>query len=84
MLVSVGLDPDNGSEDITTAIGIGNVAGRRVAEARERDGMNQLGDEGGRKYLQAAVRGLHGLRAGEYRFQALGSVTLAAAAHVPG
>ena len=52
MLLSVGLDPDNSSEDITTAIGIGNVAGRRVAEARERDGMNQLGDEGGRKYLQ--------------------------------
>ena len=50
MVASVGLDPDNASEDITTAVGIGNVAGKRVAEFRERDGMNQLGDEGGRKY----------------------------------
>jgi hypothetical protein len=50
MLTSVGLDPDNGSADLTSAIGIGNVAGRAVAAARERDGMNQLGDEGGRVY----------------------------------
>lgn len=50
MVASVGLDPDDGSEDLTTAIGIGNAAGRRVAESRERDGMNQLGDEGGQKY----------------------------------
>ena len=50
MVVSVGLNPDDASEDITTAVGIGNVAGKRVAEVRERDGMNQLGDEGGRKY----------------------------------
>ena len=50
MLTSVGLDPDNGSEDLTSAIGIGNVAGRAVAAARERDGMNQRGDEGGRVY----------------------------------
>jgi hypothetical protein len=50
MLESVGLDPDNGSEDLATAIGIGNVAGRRVAAERERDGMNQLGDEGDRVY----------------------------------
>ena len=50
MMTSVGLDPDNASEDLTTAVGLGNAAGRRVAEKRERDGMNQLGDEGGRKY----------------------------------
>ncbi len=50
MLSSVGLDPANDSEDLTTAIGIGNAAGRAVAAARERDGMNQLGDEGGRVY----------------------------------
>ena len=50
MVASVGLDPDNASEDITTAIGIGNVAGKRVAEARENDGMNQLGNEGDRRY----------------------------------
>jgi hypothetical protein len=49
MVESAGLDPNDASEDITTAVGIGNVAGRRVAAAREVDGMNQLGDEGGRK-----------------------------------
>ena len=50
MVESAGLDPNDASEDITTSVGIGNVAGRRVAAAREVDGMNQLGDEGGRKY----------------------------------
>ena len=50
MMTSVGLDPDDATEDLTTAVGIGNVAGRAVAAARERDGMNQLGDEGGRLY----------------------------------
>jgi hypothetical protein len=50
MLASVGLDPDNASEDLTTPAGIGNVAGARVARERERDGMNQLGDEGRRQY----------------------------------
>ena len=50
MLASVGLDPDNASEDLATPAGIGNVAGARVARVRERDGMNQLGDEGGRQY----------------------------------
>ena len=50
MLESVNLDPDDGSENLSTAVGIGNVAGRRVAQVRERDGMNQLGDEGGRTY----------------------------------
>lgn len=50
MLVSVGLDPDDQQEDLTTAIGIGNQAGKKVVAAREHDGMNQLGDEGGRHY----------------------------------
>ena len=50
MMTSVGLDPDNDSRDLATPIGIGNVAGYAVVAARERDGMNQLGDEGGRKY----------------------------------
>jgi hypothetical protein len=62
MVASVGLDPDNASDDITTAIGIGNVAGRRVAEARERDGMNQLGDEGGRKYNRRPYEDYTGYR----------------------
>jgi len=50
MLTSVGLDPDNTSRDTTTAVGIGNVAGWAIVAAREHDGMNQLGDEGGRRY----------------------------------
>jgi hypothetical protein len=50
MMTSVGLDPDEAGEDLTTAAGIGNAAGRAVAAAREHDGMNQLGDEGGRVY----------------------------------
>jgi hypothetical protein len=50
MLLSVGLNPDDASTDASTPIGIGNVAGNAVAAARERDGMNQLGDEGGRVY----------------------------------
>lgn len=47
MVVAAGLNPDDNSEDTTTAIGIGNRAGRAVAAARVHDGMNQLGDEGG-------------------------------------
>ena len=62
MVASVGLDPDNASEDITTAVGIGNVAGKRVGEARERDGMNQLGDEGGRKYNRRPYEDYTGYR----------------------
>ena len=37
MLASVGLDPDHASEDLTTAVGLGNVAGARVALERERE-----------------------------------------------
>jgi uncharacterized protein DUF6851/vanadium-dependent haloperoxidase-like protein len=50
MLESVGLDPDDGHIGTTDAIGIGNAAGNAVVAAREHDGMNQLGDEGGRRY----------------------------------
>lgn len=50
MLTGVGLDPDDTSVDPTTAVGIGNLAGMGVVAGRERDGMNQLGDEGGRTY----------------------------------
>lgn len=62
MLTSVGLDPDNGSEDLATPIGIGNVAGRRIAAERERDGMNQLGDEGGQKYNRRPYEDYTGYR----------------------
>jgi hypothetical protein len=50
MLMQVGLDPDDASTDTTTAVGIGNVAGAALMAAREHDGMNQLGDEGGQVY----------------------------------
>ncbi|MFI0422826.1 vanadium-dependent haloperoxidase [Spongiactinospora sp. 9N601] len=50
MMTSVGLNPDDTAENTTTPAGIGNKAGNSVLAARLRDGMNQLGDEGGRKY----------------------------------
>jgi hypothetical protein len=49
MLMSVGLDPENQSQDLSTAIGIGNHAGAAVVAFREHDGMNQLGDERSRR-----------------------------------
>lgn len=49
LLTSVGLNPDDESDDRTSPVGIGNLAGKAVVKARRRDGMNQLGDEG-RKY----------------------------------
>lgn len=50
MLSDVGLDPDDNTLDLTKAAGIGNAAGIGVANGRERDGMNQIGDEDGRTY----------------------------------
>ena len=50
MLSGVGLDPDASSTRLSSPIGLGNRAGNAVVAARERDGMNQLGDEGGRQY----------------------------------
>jgi hypothetical protein len=50
MLASVGLDPDDDDAVPDTAIGIGNAAGNAVVAAREQDGMNQLGNEGGCQY----------------------------------
>jgi vanadium-dependent haloperoxidase-like protein/uncharacterized protein DUF6851 len=50
MLASIGLDPDDDQKNTVSPIGIGNSAGAAIVTARERDGMNQLGDEGGRKY----------------------------------
>jgi len=49
LLTSVGLNPDDESGDRTSPVGIGNLAGKAVVKARQRDGMNQLGDED-RKY----------------------------------
>jgi hypothetical protein len=46
LLTAIGLNPDDESEDPTSPVGIGNLAGKAVAAAGERDGMNQLGDMG--------------------------------------
>lgn len=50
MVASVGFDPDDNSTDVTTPVGIGNVAGAGVVAARKYDGMNIVGDAGGKKY----------------------------------
>ena len=50
MLTDVGLNPNDSTMGLGNPIGIGNQAGKAVVAAREHDGMNQLGDEGGRKY----------------------------------
>ena len=49
MMAAVGLDPNDDAMDDSPA-GIGNQAGSAVVSARERDGMNQLGDEEGSPY----------------------------------
>lgn len=50
MMAEAGLDPNNRSEDPTTAAGIGNMASMKVLQARKNDGSNRDGTEGGRKY----------------------------------
>lgn len=54
MLQNLGLDPDDQSTDLSTAVGIGNYAGNAVVAARARDGFNRDGDEDGRKYNREA------------------------------
>src|SRR3989449_10890359 len=41
---SLGYDPANGSTDVATAAGVGNVAAAAVIAFRHGDGANQLGD----------------------------------------
>lgn len=50
ILIDVGLNPDDNSSDLSTAVGIGNTAGKAVVAGRARDGFNRDGDEGGEKY----------------------------------
>ena len=50
LMLGLGLDPDDWSEDVTTPVGIGNVAAKSVWNVLKNDGMNALGHEGGRKY----------------------------------
>jgi hypothetical protein len=50
VMTALGLNPDDTSENLTSPVGIGNVAAKHVWEFLKSDGMNVLGDEGGRKY----------------------------------
>ncbi|WP_405791522.1 DUF6851 domain-containing protein [Streptomyces sp. NBC_01506] len=50
MMASLGLNPDDTSENPTSPVGIGNIAAKGVWNALRRDGMNFLGDEGGRRF----------------------------------
>ncbi len=45
MLRNVGLDPNDDSVDLTTPVGIGNIAGDCVATRHRNDGMNGQGNE---------------------------------------
>jgi hypothetical protein len=62
MLTSVGLDPDDNSTSKQTAVGLGNSAGSAVVAFREHDGMNQLGDEGGRLFNRLPYRDYTGYK----------------------
>lgn len=44
MLSDHGLNPDDESSDLSSPVGIGNIAGRGALQGRLRDGMNQLGN----------------------------------------
>lgn len=63
MLTALDLDPDDNSTSKKTAVGLGNSAGDAVASFREHDGMNQLGDEGGRLYNLQPYRDYTGYKA---------------------
>lgn len=51
MMDAAGLDPDDDSTDPSTPVGIGNMAGRNVVEARRDDGFNHFGEDGRRYNL---------------------------------
>ena len=50
LLRGVGLDPEATPTNLTTPEGIGRAAGLAVVAARQRDGMNALGDANGRQF----------------------------------
>src|SRR5215470_9111939 len=50
LMTALGLNPDDDSENPTSPVGIGNIAGKSVFEDLKHDGMNFLGYEGGRRY----------------------------------
>jgi hypothetical protein len=47
LMQKLGLDPTDRTTDLTTPIGVGNVAAAAVLEFRHADGANQLGDAAG-------------------------------------
>jgi len=61
MMAAVGLDPNDHATDDSPA-GVGNRAGAAVVDARERDGMNQLGDEQGSPHHRRAYSDYTGYR----------------------
>ena len=44
MMRDIGLDPDDASADLNTAVGIGNIAGQAAHDSRLHDGINQTGN----------------------------------------
>ena len=46
MLTQVGLNPDDRSENTTTPVGLGNLASKKVLQARKNDGSNRDGTIG--------------------------------------
>jgi hypothetical protein len=52
MLSGVALDPDDPDRDPASPVGIGTRAAEAVLASRLHDGMNRLGDEGGRQYYR--------------------------------
>jgi hypothetical protein len=61
LMTSIGLNPDDESEDRTSPVGIGNLAGKAAVAAAQRDGMNQLGDLG-RRYNRQPYADYTGFR----------------------
>ncbi|GAB6194902.1 vanadium-dependent haloperoxidase [Lysobacter xanthus] len=43
-MTALGYDPDDNSQNLNTAVGIGNVAAAALLQSRHHDGSNQLGD----------------------------------------
>jgi len=50
VMASLGLNPENKTLDMRSPIGVGNYVANTVIQERHRDGINQLGDEGGVQY----------------------------------
>jgi hypothetical protein len=55
-MTKYGLDPDDGSTDKTSPIGIGNLAAQGILAARSHDGTNMLGDVGWGPYQRQPYR----------------------------